>query len=266
MSDTFDDIFNSDNTTDQPIEAIETEQHDAAPADVEPERPEPVEEVEALVTEAPSENHADEDAKTGKSVPLPTFLDMRDRMKAAEKLAADHQAKLEEYQKSQQVSASIPDPFNDPKGYADYRFAEVEKQRVNDKILMSGEFAKRTHGVDAVAAAANWASAQAEADPNFDAMVASQPDPIEWVIQQHKAATQLSEYQSDPIAAARKIALEQGWISGSDTAPVVAPVIPAATPTKAKVRPTTLNDIPASTSKATPQSEQESFNSFFNPR
>ena len=265
MTDDFNAIFNSSPATETQIEQLDDEH----PTDVVEQEPSEEAETAAVQTDAVHATHdeVDEDTKSGKSVPLPTFLDMRDRMKAAEKLAAEHQARLDELNKSRVVD--IPDYYNDPKGYADQRFDQLEKQRLDDKIMMSGEFAKRQHGADAVAAAANWASAQAQADPKFDAMVASQPDPIEWVIQQHKVAVQQSEFLTDPVAAARKIALEQGWFSDSDNASQESAQANTgvATPTQAtKKRPTTLNDVRASISKPTQQSETESFNSLFNKR
>ncbi len=268
FDDNFDDLFRKNPiANDEPVEVQEVEQHDPRGEDGS-NQSEPAE-VEAAVAAPDLIDDRDEDEKLPETVPLATFLNvknsMRDKLKAAEQLAAQHQQRLDEFEKSREIKAPVPDPYLDPRGYTDHRFAELERQRINDKILLSGEMAKRTHGPEAVAVAANWAQAKASTDPTFDAMVSRQADPVEWVIQQHKAATQLDEYQNDPVAAARRIAMEQGWIAADNSELAPAAQAPAANQTPAtKVRPTSLKAVPASAVKAaTPQSELENLNSLF---
>jgi hypothetical protein len=265
MDDDFDVIFDSDDIATAPIEAPEPEQHDPTPVEETPSQTSLIAEVEAPVAEAPVDEQT-ENSREDKLVPLATFLDMRDRMKVAEKAAADAQKQWEQHQQSQQASQTIPDPFNDPHGYADYRFAQVERARINDKIILSGQMAARTHGQDVVSEAAKWAEAQAAVDPQFDAHIASIADPVEWIIQQHKAVKQLEAYQTDPVAEARRIAMEQGWIAAS-TSPMQTEQSASAITTKSpKTRPTSLTDVPAATGKTTLQSEKESFDDEFRKR
>jgi hypothetical protein len=222
---------------------------------------------ETALESEPTEEEDDE-GKVSPTVPLPTFLGIKDKYRdeKAERIAAQEREaalkkQLEEFQRNAPKESQAPDPFHDPRGYADYRFKELESQRINDKIMMSGEFAKRTHGEEAVVEAAKWAAARTAHDPHFDALVAGQPDPMEWVIQQHKAARQLEDFQRDPEAFARRIAEEKGWLTAQ---PVVTETATVATQKERKL-PKSLSDVPAaSAARVKPISEGKAFNDLFN--
>jgi len=265
--DNFDALFNGgtpEEVNDAPLEdelhEKPIDQEDTVSEEVHEDATEEEPETEALP--------ADDEDEVKPHVPLPTFLGMKDKYRdeKAERIAAQEREaalkkQIAQYQAAAPKSDQAPNPFHDPRGYADYRFAEVERQRVNDKILLSGEFAKRSHGADAVTEAANWASARAANDPQFDAQVASQPDPMEWVIQQHKAARQLEDFQRDPEAFARKVAEEKGWLAQPAvmaTANVTAP--------KERKLPKSLSDIPAANpaTRIKPVDTKQEFNNLFN--
>ena len=260
MNDDFDSLF--DNSTSETDNSMKTpsEQNDPVVST------EIVEETPAETTEpnvetapaAPTEHG--ETAREDKSVPLATFLDMRDRMKAAERLADDRQRQWDEYQKSKQTVAAIPDPNIDPIGWANNRFNEFEQQMLDQKIQICGNHAIEKHGAETVSQAASWGQARALADPNFDHAFRQQPDPVAWVISQHRHAVQLDEMQRDPEAFARKIALEKGWLAPVE--PVAQASAPT-NPTASKTRPTTLTDVPPAIGKMSIQSEQEEFDAMF---
>jgi len=258
----FDAIF--DGESKPVIEHEEPEQEQAVEVTETNEEAEP-----AQVAEEVSSDVSDEEEEVAHTVPLPTFLGMTDKYRDAKaereearREAAEYKRQLEEYQRSASKADQAPDPFQDPRGYADYRFAQLEHERTSDRIMLSGQFAARTHGQEAVAEAATWAAAQAKSDPRFDQMVASQPDPIEWVIQQHKAARQLDEFQRDPEAFARRIAEERGWLSAAVEAQAITG---KPTTTAKRIVPPSLTDVPAANSatKAVPVNETADFNAIF---
>lgn len=174
------------------------------------------------VVEAPASPEAKEEA--ARHIPLPTFLDMRDRAKAAEnRLAEIEAAKPREAPK-------VPDPYDDPKGYDAHIERMVEAKTTNNRFQMSEVIAKREYGDDTVKTATEWALGRAQADPNFGPQYMREAHPIDWIVRQHKEAADIEEYRKDPAAFARRILEASGQAAPPTTTLVVeqpqAPITP----------------------------------------
>jgi hypothetical protein len=181
---------------------------------VEQPSPEPV--VEA---EAPKEERA---------IPLATFLDQRDELKATKR-------RLAELEANRQQSAA-PSPFDDPDAYNGYVQEQITSALTNQRMAMSDVMARQAHGAETVEKAAEWASSRAETDPVFRASwvqtLQSSPHPIDWIVQQHKRDALLSDIGDSPDAWFEREAAKRGYAALS--APVVAaqaaPMNPAPRP------------------------------------
>lgn len=268
MNDDFDALFDpTPIVTEEFVEAPVSEPHAEVVADAVTEEFVP----QKIPHEANASNEElvddrDEEEKLEDKVPLATFLNvknsLRDKLKAAEQNAAEYQRQLDDFRKSQQPVAYVPDPNNDPVAWAQHQFSQVEQQMLDQKIQICGTHAVEKHGGEVVGQAASWGEARAAADPAFDQAFRAQPDPVAWLISQHKHAVQLDEMQRDPESFARRIALEKGWLAASAD-PVASASVPATQTNATKVRPTSLTDIPAATGKMTVQSEQDDFDALF---
>lgn len=247
MSDLFDDLFNGEAST----EVEEAEQPEAEQETVEQASTD-----EPVVEEALEPDDADtqeEPVKEPKFVPLSTFLNMRDDMKEAKAARAAAEAEAQEAKAryealTQQSQAYQPDPLSDPLGYAELVKAEIAQAVFNERLLMSHQNALKAHDAETVAKAVEWSISRANADSTFDAQVQQEADPVNWVIQQHKAASIREAFEADPIAAARKIAEEQGWFAQPAVAQVA--VIPTTQKTE-KVIPRSLTDVPSANKAST---------------
>lgn len=169
-----------------------------------------------------------------KFVPLAAMLDERDKRKALE-------AKLAEYEasKAQQQPADIPDPYDDPNGYAAYLNSAVQQSTLAVKFDMSEEMAVASHGQETVETAKEWAITRANADPGFKQQMLSSRHPIDWAVRQHRQASDLELYQKDPVAFARSILERNGQQPAIDATAGAVPVVgqqPAATPRPAPPR------------------------------
>jgi hypothetical protein len=257
MEDTFDAIFDGSIRNNPETERV---------------APEPASEVEAPEVSAPIEPEAqpqadpiDEDGK-GHSVPLVKFLDIRDDLKAERAARAELERQVAEYQRqSQPQTPPLPDPSVDPHGYADARLAEFHQQMFQQKLQICGDFAVRSHGQDKVEKAVIWAEERCKSDPAFVQAFRTQANPAEFIIEQHAQAETLALMQRDPVAYARQIAEQQGWLSTAP-APMAAPAVSAPTQSAAKPKASSLMDIPAASGQATVQSSTKSFDRFFNER
>ncbi len=265
MSDHLNDLF-SEEFKQEP--EIETDQDEVTQdlADTQ-ETPEVEAEIEPTDDVAEIEAPDEEEAKEPKYVPLPTFLDMRDRMKEykaaqakAEAEAAAFQRQLEEYRNEVAQTFDAPDPQSDPQGYNQLVKDQIAQAVYNERLMMSHNVALRNHDAETVAAAVEWATQRVKSDTQFDAEASQQADPVEWAIQQHKVVKELDAFKADPIAAAKKIAMEQGWLTQGTAQ--VAPITP---PQKAKNTPKSLTDVPTATtaSKGTTGDIEADFNAIF---
>lgn len=139
------------------------------------ETPEASEVVEAPeVTAAPAVQEVKED----KSVPLPTFLDMRDRAIAAERRAQELDKPRE--------APKMPDPIDDPTGHAEFLETRLQSALVAERFESSNEAAREKYGAETVDTAVDWALAKAQADPTFAAQYMRERRPVDWIVRQHQ--------------------------------------------------------------------------------
>lgn len=221
MGDDLDAIF-----SDEPIEAMpEVVVESVAQEPVV--EPEPV--IEAPVIEAPVQEE--------KSVPLATFLDMRDKLKEAERRAAELEAAKPKPQRE------IPDAFDDPTGFAAYQSQQVQEAVMGQKFEMSDLIARQSHGDETVEAATAWAMQKAQSNPAFAAEYMKERHPIDWIVRQHKRDSLMQQVGEDPDEFVRRRAVELGLIATAPVIPVVtAQQQPATTP---KAPPKSLVNAPA---------------------
>lgn len=157
--------------------------------------PEPIEEtVEEPVTPEPEPDPEPEPepvveepaSKGGNFVPIDAMLTERERRQAAER-------ELQQLREQQTQQAVVPDPYDDPQGYASYQDRIIEEKLTAQRFSFSERLAKKEYGAEAVQAATEWAGEKAKADPTFAISYMREADPIDWIVQQHKRDALLSE-------------------------------------------------------------------------
>lgn len=146
--------------------------------------PEPQAETPEAPVEAPAESQAPEAvAEPARPdpgyVPISAMMDERDRRKAAEARALE----LEQRQ-PQQVQRI--DPFDDPEAFVAQQQQQVANQVAELRFQMSDQMAREKHGPETVDTAIAWAGERAKSDPVFAASYMRDPNPINWIVQQHK--------------------------------------------------------------------------------
>jgi hypothetical protein len=219
-----------DDQADELFQSIEGGEPAPEPV-IETPEPEPQAPPEPEIAAAPEPEAAKDEAR---HVPLPTFLEMRDKAKEAERRAEQAERQLRENQAAKAQTA--PDPYDDPEGFAAYsqRLIQdtVRKERMDDNWDDEAE----KNGLDKVTEARDWAVQRAERDPVFRAQLeqamATERKPISWVVKQHKRDALLGDIGEDPDAYVRRRAVELGL-----TAPLPAPVNAVAAPQPAPVPP-----------------------------
>ncbi len=117
-------------------------------------------------------------------VPLGAVLDERDKRKALE-------AQLAQY-RAQEQPQQLPDVFEDPDGFAAAQDQKVQQALYASNLRWSERMATIEHGKDTVVQARDWGFKRCDADPYFNAKVASSDDPIGFVV---------SEWQREQIAS-----------------------------------------------------------------
>lgn len=172
--------------------------------------------VETPVAEAP----AVEEPRGGQNVPLPTFLDMRDRAIAAEKRFAEIEAA------KPREAPKVPDPYDDPKGFEAHFRSQIEGAAQQQKLETSWHLSVRDHGKELTEQARSWALEKANADPLFkqqlDTAIRIEALPLDWIVRQHKRDGLLSQIGDDPDAWVRTRAAELG-LNAPPITPVIAP-------------------------------------------
>ncbi len=215
--DVFDQVFANKQAEEAPA-PLPTEQ---PPVEAPPvaEEAAPVEAVEAPM-EAPPADAAPPQEKGDKTVPLVALLDERDKRKAEEAARKALEAELASLRAKQapQEPDAIPDPYDDPAGYHSYVQSTLQQQTLAIKFELSEAMAKQAHGDDVVESAKEWAVTQPEA---WRMQAASQPNPLDWIVRQHKQAEDLKLYQTDRVAFARRILEAEGQLAPDATAGAV---------------------------------------------
>lgn len=184
--------------------------------------------VEAPADEAPQDREE-------KSVPLATFLDMRDKQKEADRRAADAERQLAEARASQQQRPPVPDAFDDPQGFAAYQQQQVAEAVMGQKFEMSDLMARESHGVEVVESAISWAMTKAQANPAWAEEYKRERHPIDWIVRQHKRDSLMQQVGEDPDEFVRRRAAEMGLIA-APTPSITAVAQPTVTAPKAPPR------------------------------
>lgn len=178
----------------EPVKVEVVKEPEPAP---EPPTPEPVAEPEKAEPEA-LELTTDEivtpkpDAADGRLLAL---LEERDKRKAAEERART----LEEQMRAAQQQP-LPDPYEDPEGFAAVQKAQTDAALYNANLRWSEQLASIKHGEDTVKTAKEWGFNKCNEDPYFNAKVAASPDPIGYVVQEFKREEIASKVTPDEFA------------------------------------------------------------------
>lgn len=203
--------------TDEAVAAPEVVEEVAAQ---EPEQAETQEQEPEVVVEQAEETVQPERVEGGRTVPLDALKEEREKRQAIEREYRALKAQLDQPAKP----ANVPDPFDDPKGFAAYQSEQFQSAILTERFTMSDIMAKQAHGEDVVQEAAQWAIEKSQADPTFYQRYISQPHPIDWIVRQHKQDGLVSQIGDDPDAWVRKRAAELGLTAApvAAAAPVVA--------------------------------------------
>lgn len=184
------------------------------------------------------------------SVPLATFLDMRDKAKKAE----DRAAALEAAQQTQEpIEFNIPDPKVDPAGFAQASQALTNLQILSERMNFSEDFArlkfKDEEGM--VDAARDWAVGRFKTDPGYEDRIMNERDPYAAIIKDYKGSKQLETLETDDWTQfqAWKASQAGGNVSTSalvNTAPAAAAPAVAASQQQARaLPPRSIADLPS---------------------
>lgn len=179
-----------------PVEEVTEPVAEPAPDPV----PEPV--------EAPKEQHA---------IPIATALQWRDEAK-------EYKRQLEAQRQEQ--PAQRPDPFDDPDGFAQHIESRVAQAEMQAVWKVSDRLARKEHGPEVVDAAVAWATEKAPNDPGFAASYMRAEDPIDWIVQQHKRDSLVSQLPTD-VSSIEEL-IEREIAKRGLSAPVAAAPIPVA--------------------------------------
>jgi hypothetical protein len=159
-------------------------------------------------------------------VPISALLDTRDKLRERDAEIA----RLREQQPQPQAQP-IPDPLDDPEGFASYQSASAHTAALNVKLDMSEEFVRQQRGDEIVDKARDWAMEQFQRRPGFQQEVLSQRNPYSYVVQQYEREQIASNVTADDFAQfqAWKQAQAQLTQQQQPAAPA-APLSPAAPP------------------------------------
>lgn len=163
-----------------------------------------------------------EPAKDGHTVPLPTFLEMRDKMKVIE-------SELEQFRRATQPQpqpAPIPDPIDDPEGFAQYQRQFIEQASLNTTLNISEEMARTSHGDDLVNAAQQWAQSQFASNPSLYAEFTRQRNPYGYIVKEYQRQQMLSQVGDDPKEIEAFLAWKQAQAQVAQQQPPLAPPKP----------------------------------------
>lgn len=169
-------------------------------------------------------------AKQDHTVPLPTFLDMRDQNKELKRRLAEIEAR---------PAPQIPSAATDPEAFARYQTDLVNGTRTDTVFNMSELMAREKHGDEPVTQAMSWAMDQAQTSPAFAAEYLKQKHPIDWAVKQQKRHALLTEMGDDPEAyIAKRIAAQTATPTPAPAQPSQAATPQPAAPAPAQPSPT----------------------------
>jgi len=191
-------------------------------------------------------------------IPLTTFLDVRDKLSAAEKEARELRAWRE--QQEAQSRQPLPSRDEDPEAYEAH-----QRQAMDDSMFVmrrdfSRNFANITHGQQTVDAAFEWGADLCGKDPHFNAKVRAHPDPVNFVV---------SEWKRDQVASKVDPSRYEAFLAweasgGASPAPAQPGAQPAPTPAPVAPRPSLAGGPSAGASSgAIPRDGEATFDAMF---
>lgn len=192
MSDPLDDVFSEDTLIDADAEIVAEEV--VQPVEAEPgtvELPQGTVVDDAAIHEAEA-----------RQVPLSAILDERDKKREEQAMRKAAEAERDRYkqmyeQTQQRPQSQAPDPYDDSQGFAAYQEQQIHQAVTAQKFQFSEMMAKQTHGEEVVETASKWALDKAQSDPTFAAAYHKQSHPIDWIVQQHKRDSLMSQLPTD---------------------------------------------------------------------
>lgn len=154
-------------------------------------------------------------------VPITALLEERERRQRAEQEAQRLQQQFQ--------PPELPDPYEDPQGFAQLQEQRWQAQRLSDRLNMSEEMVRTTHGDEVVNAAQQWAMQRFQQTPAFQAEVYAQRNPYGFVVKEYQRAQTLEKLGgADPAQVEAFLAWRAANQGGATPQPAAAP---AASPT-----------------------------------
>lgn len=215
MADFLDEVFAA------PAEALPEPVVEPTPEPVIEQAPEPAPEPEPQPEPAPQPEPVVQQDHT---VPLAKFLDTRDENKELKRRLAEMEA--------QRQPATRPDPFDDPEGYAAHTEQLIDQRLSEQRFQMSDLMARQVHGAEVVEKAVPWALEKAQKDPVFAAAYMRDPNPIDWIVRQHKRDSIVSQLPED-VSSLDELIEREIAKRGLSAAPAAQPIPAAAVPQQA---------------------------------
>ena len=183
-----------------------------------------------------------------RDVPLPTFLDMRDRAVRAERALAERPAA---------EAPPIPDRAEDPDGYEQHREAQMQLVLFEQRRDITRSVAEVKHGAELVNTAFDWAAEMCDRSPAFNRAVMTAGDPAALVVAEYQRVQRdkaLAGVSMDEITAFR-----QWQASQSAAAPAASASSPPTPPAAAPAAPPTfrrsLASAPSAGASAAPEGQ-----------
>lgn len=169
---------------------------------------------------------------------LKALQDERDKRRSAEE--ARKATEVERDQLKQQLAdmqrqqaqlppQQLPDPIDDPHGYATALQTQYQEQLLKQSLGFSLERAMEKHGEDEVQKAAEWFERSMAANPAIDLRgnMLAQPDPIGYVVASYKQATAPAATPTVDYSAIVAELQKAGYsIAKADTQPAAATTAP----------------------------------------
>lgn len=170
------------------------------------------------------------------TVPLPTFLEMRDELSASKKEAKE----LREWRQQQEAKARsqppppAPNRDEDPDGYEAHQQAVIDARLYEQRREISRRFAVLQHGEETVSRAFEWAANRCDEDKFFNGKVRSHEDPLGFVVAEWQREQMLADTTPADFAAfqawkaAQAPGAQPGGQPSAQAAAPAAPVKPTA--------------------------------------
>ncbi|RRN64648.1 hypothetical protein [Caulobacter sp. 602-1] len=181
-------------------------------------------------------------------VPLSALLDTRDRAKEAEARARALEAQINPPQ--------IPDPFEDPEGFAAHQAATIQHELKVQAFNNSKLIAESSPDAAMIPEALAWAQQRAEQDPGFRHQSFNHHHPVGFALQEFKRHKAMTLVGDDPDEFVRKRAAELGFVlpsQPSNPAPAAQPAPAPITPQRPVAPRPSLAATPSAGRVAAPQ-------------